>query len=186
RSAATERRGADGQTDADAPEPRTAGRRAGFLRLGRVAALTALSCWGLGAFMAYQWHAFGDPLAFVKSQADWQMRIGDSEQKTLGDKSSWTQKLVAEVTLEPVWEVYTPSQPNYWQRHDPRLLPIFSMQFANPIYFFGTVGLVILGWRKKWLNQYELLLSAGLLLIPYVVKSYDNGMVNFGRFASVV
>lgn len=159
-------------------------RHAGLRRMAYAAAVTALGCWGLVAFMGYQRQAFGDPLAFFKSQVDWQMRYGDSGR--LGDQATLTRKAVAELTLEPVWEVYSPSRPNYWQRHDHGVLPIFSMQFANPIYFLGTVALVILGWRKKWLNHYELLLSAGLLLMPYVLKSYDNGMVNFGRFSAVV
>jgi hypothetical protein len=47
------------------------------------------------------------------------------------------------------------------------------------------INTVLLGWRKRWLNAYEISLSAGLLLIPYVTRGYDFGMCSQGRFAAV-
>jgi hypothetical protein len=148
------------------------------LPLAKCVATLLFGCWGLFAFMAYQWYEFGEPLGFVKTQAFWVLRRGEH--------MSLTEKLVSEAMLEPVWEIYTPSGPNFWAKHDRNQDALFSMHFANPVYFVGTVALVVVGWRKKWLTQYELLLSAGLLLIPYLTKSYDNAMASFGRFSAVV
>ena len=56
----------------------------------------------------------------------------------------------------------------------------------NPIYFVGTAALVGAGAWKRWLTRYEILVSVPLLLIPYVTKGFDNGMLSHGRFAAVV
>src|SRR5205085_7806916 len=87
---------------------------------------------------------------------------------------------------KPSWEAYIPTCENFWAQHDRDTMALLSMQFANAIYFVGTAVLVATGWRKKWLNDYEVLLSVGLLLIPYVTKSHDNAMASFGRFSAVV
>jgi hypothetical protein len=137
-----------------------------------------VACWGLLGFVVFQWIAFGDPLAMVRSQAGWLLRHG--EEPVL------MRELLGIATLEPIWSTYVPSKIEYWARYEPHQNPLLSLQFANPIYFLATIGLVIIGWRTKWLNDYEVLLSAGLLLIPYVTKSYDNAMASFGRFSVVV
>ncbi|MBI1901444.1 MAG: hypothetical protein HYS13_10085 [Planctomycetia bacterium] len=138
----------------------------------------SIACWGLLAFSAFQWIRFGDPLIFAKVQYDW---------GTLGEEPApLIRRIVATATLEPIWGTYVPSNPAYWARFEPHGNPLFSLQFANPIYFVGTVLLIVFGWRKGLLNRYELLTAAGLLLIPYVTKSYDNAMAGFGRFAAVV
>jgi hypothetical protein len=146
--------------------------------MARVAAVSLLGSWGLVAFMFYQWQAFGDPLVFARAQLTWNLR---AEAEYPLPRAAW-----ATATLEPIWAVYVPSKVEYWARYDTHGNPLLSLRFANPVYFLGTVALVVLGWRKKWLNGYELLLSAGLLLIPYVTKSYDNAMASFGRFSAVV
>jgi hypothetical protein len=159
--------------------PYSAGALSGQVRrLGRVAGVSLLGCWGLAAFMFYLWQTFGDPLAFARAQLTWNLR---AEQEYTFAQAAW-----ATATLEPIWAVYVPSKVEYWAHYDKHGNPLFSLQFANPIYFVGTVVLVVVGWRKKWLNDYEVLLSAGLLLIPYVTKSYDNAMASFGRFSAVV
>jgi hypothetical protein len=140
--------------------------------------LLALACWGLIAFVSFQWVELQAPLASAKSQLDCRL--------TLAEDVSLGHKALAMAMLDPVWTTYVPSKPQYWARYELHDNPIFSLQFANPIYFVGTIVLVIIGWRKKWLNEYELLLSAGLLAIPYVTKSYDNAMASFGRFSAVV
>jgi hypothetical protein len=143
-----------------------------------IAVLVVISLWGLLAFGAFCAIEFGDPLAFAKAQAEWHMRQG--EELTLGRKA------LGLAILEPIWSVYVPARPEYWQRYDPDCPAVLSLQFANPIYFVGTALLIVLGWRKGLLNRYELLTAAGLLLIPYLTKSYDNAMAGFGRFAAVV
>ncbi len=128
--------------------------------------------------MVFQWIAFDDALAF----ANWQWRT----RLTLAPEASLLRELVAELTLEPIWGTYVPSSWGYWERYGPPDNPLFNLRFANPLYFVGAAALVVVGWRKKWLNEYEVLLAAGLLLIPYVTKSHDNAMASFGRFSAVV
>lgn len=138
--------------------------------------LIPTACWGIVAFMMYQGIAFADPLAFVKVQKQW----------TLQSVESFSQHLRVLLTLEPVWSVYVPTSRSYWARFEAQPDALFSLQFANPIYFVLTSGLVMLGAWKKWLTANEVLLSAGLLLIPYVVHSYQAVMMAQGRYAASV
>lgn len=137
--------------------------------------IIGISCWGLLTFMGYQWVEFGDPIAFAKSQYYWH-----------GSHASEVRKLVSVITLEPIWAKYVPSKPEYWLRYSQQTNPVFSLEFADPIYFLGTAALVVIGWRNRWLNRYEVVLSTALLLMPYLTKSYDNAMGSFGRFSAVV
>jgi hypothetical protein len=138
--------------------------------------LVPLACWGLLGYVLFQWLAFDEPLGFIRTQAHWRIRPAVS----LGEHT-WSL-----ATLEPIWSVYVPSSPCYWGRLATDANPIFSMQFANPIYFAGACMLVVLGWVKGWLNRSEAALAAGLLLIPYVTRSHEMCMGSMGRFSSVV
>jgi hypothetical protein len=42
------------------------------------------------------------------------------------------------------------------------------------------------GWRNRWLNAEELLLTGGLLLIPYWLIGYEIQMVAMARYVSVI
>lgn len=131
---------------------------------------------GLLAFMAYQHFAFGDALAFVHNRYYWEFRHVESTWE-------WVKALV---TLEPIWSVYVPSHPAYWAKWDHVSNPLLSLTFANPIYSLFTVAMVVIGAWKKWLNVYEITLSVGLLLIPYVTHSYQFYFQSQGRYASVL
>lgn len=135
-----------------------------------------LAVWGLLAFMLYQQVRFGNAFAFLQTQQLWAMRPA----------ATWSQLVVGLISLEPIWSVYVPWSPAYWARHDPGISPICSLQFANPVYFTLTVFLVGFGAWRRWLTSHELLLSAGLLFIPYVTHSDRTLMVAEGRYASVV
>jgi hypothetical protein len=136
-----------------------------------------LACWGIAAFMLFQYLQFGDALAFVKQHAIW------SRQPT----APYLEQLGRAITLEPIWRVYDPSSAGYWGSHqDAPRNPLFSLPFANPIYFVVTLGLVCLGWCKRWLNSRELVLSALLLAIAYLTQGDRNYMLSQGRFAAVV
>jgi hypothetical protein len=128
--------------------------------------------------MAYQAIEFGDPLAFVKVQSQWRLRPGD--------EAPLSEKAAALATLEPAWGVYVPSKPGYWARRDFHGSALFSLQFANPIYFAAAIVLLVIGWRARRIRGHEAALGGLLLLIPYVTKAYDNQMAGFGRFAAVV
>ena len=41
----------------------------------RISLMDGLAAWGLILFMAYQWWAFDEPLAFVKTQSNWSQRL---------------------------------------------------------------------------------------------------------------
>jgi hypothetical protein len=144
--------------------------------LTNVLLIGPITCWGLIAYSIFLHREFGDPFAFLVVQGQWAVRP---------DLSPLAHALSC-IALQPFWDVFVPSSPAYWARHDPTGNPVFSLQFANPIYLAVSAGLVILGWRKRWLSSYELLASAGLLLIPYVSHSYRNAMISEGRYASVV
>lgn len=146
------------------------------MNLIKCLACLPLGFWGLGAWTSYLHFEFGDATAFMKTQQHWASR----SELPLGER------IVSLLTLEPIWSVFVPSSPAYWGRFESIQNPLFSLQFANPIYFAIAVSLVVLGWRKKWLNSHEVLLSVGLLLIPYVTHSYRTVMMAQGRYASVV
>lgn len=158
---------------------RDSGQSCRGLRLaGRTTITVVLGCWGILGYAAYLWSEYGDPLVFAKAQGGWRIRLGDD--------IPMAQKAWATATGEPIRSVYQQSDWGHWQQYDRELSFALSLQFANPVYFMGTAVLIAIGWWKGWLIDYELLLSAGLLLIPYVTKSYDNAMSSFGRFSAVV
>lgn len=94
---------------------------------------------------------------------------------------------MALATFEPVWGSVFSSERRPWavdlERHKN---PFFSLSLANPLISFGTSALIVYGAVRRWLNSYEVVLSAGLLLIPYVTRSHEMSMLSFARFASVV
>jgi Gpi18-like mannosyltransferase len=136
--------------------------------------LLPLACWGLLAYMAYLFAAFDEPLAFASSQMNWRM---DAREHPLS-------KTVSLLTLEPIWGLYVPSWPRFWQRYETHRNPLFSLIFANPIIFIAAIALIVMGACKRWLSRDEVLLAAGLLLIPYITRSYEMSMASMGRFAA--
>lgn len=139
-----------------------------------VLALAAPLCvWGLASYMIFQYVRFGEPLAFVKAQSHWQYR----------EKASPADQLLAAAALEPLWTVYDESSPAYWRRHEFQLGPVFSLQFANPIYFAGVASLVGYGAWRGWLSAEEILFAAGVLTISYLGKSYEGCMTTQARYA---
>ena len=144
--------------------------------LRRFVFILPLACWGVLAYMAFQYWKFGQPFAFALTQADWRIRSPG----TVGDE------ILSLLSWQPVWSVYVPNAWGYWRDYGGVQNPLFNLQFANPIYFVGTAALVALGAWKRWLTAEEVLLSAGLLLIPYVTRAYEMCMASQGRFAAVV
>lgn len=144
-------------------------------RLAVLALVAPLCIWGLASFMIFQYARFGNPLAFVKTQAHWRSR----------ETCSRAEQLLAAATLEPLWTVYDESSPAYWSRHDRELGPAFSLQFANPIYFAGMALVVGYGAWRRWLSTEEVLFAAGVLLIPYLSKGYEWCMGCHARYAIV-
>lgn len=132
-----------------------------------------LACWGLLAYMGFQYVEFGDPLAFAKTQAHWRVRgSGDA-----------IDKFLTLMSAEPIWGSYVVGSPYY--QDDDTWLPL-SLVRMNPLYLIGTLILVVVGAWKKWLTREEIGLSVALLAIAYVARGYEWGCLSQGRFAAVV
>ncbi len=143
---------------------------------GRLVWVGPLSVWGIAAYMAYQGWAFGDPLAFVKTQQFWRMRPPVPAGEMLLALASW----------EPIWSVYLPGAPGYWADIDAGLPLALSYHSANCVVFVGAIALLAAGGLKGWLSPRELVLGACLLAIPYVAAGYRFCMASQGRYVSVV
>jgi hypothetical protein len=155
--------------------------RAGFplrAKVGKILLLTPLACWGLLAYMGFQWMAFGTPLAFAQTQEHWSFLAP-------GDRS-WSAKFFSLATLEPIWGVYVTGNPRYWGHVRASSMPFYDPAFWNPILFVLALVLLLLGDWKRWLSGSESILGAGLLAIPYLTRSFEMSMASHGRFAAVV
>jgi hypothetical protein len=134
--------------------------------------------WGLIAYMTYQYYEFDTPLAFAQTQGHWSY-VAPS-QSDLGPK---VESLLA---AEPIWGVYTTDPIRSWKRHDRHGNPLFSLFFWNPIFFVVAFVLVLFGIAKSWLSGPEIVLSLGLLGIPYLTRAYEMSMASHARFAAIV
>jgi hypothetical protein len=141
----------------------------------RVLVWTPVACWGIAAYAAFQWHEFGEPLAFAKTQANYATR----------PPGPLVDRIVAQATLRPIWGSYVPSDEAYWAKRENHSIAAFSLYFANPLFFCAVASFVALGAWKRWLTTEETLLGAALVLIPYVLQSYTHYMSGAGRHVSV-
>jgi len=146
------------------------------LRILRVLGYGCLSVWGLLAFMGYQWACFADPFAFCRTQTHW----------TVMPALSLWQNLWKQLLLEPIWSVYVPSHPAFWARFEWQPNVLVGLQFWNPLFLIAAAGLVVVGVRRRWLTTEEVILSIGLILVPYLLQGYRMAMMGQGRFTGAV
>ncbi len=151
-------------------------RQPWFTNLKKLLRYAPLACWGLLAYMVFQVLEFGEPFAFVKTQAHWRMR----------PDVDFIDKAASYAALEPIWSVYCRDSYWYWDRLEPHSFPPLSLAFWNPVALAGSAGLVVLGVKRKWLKSEEAWLAAGLLAIPYFTRGFDFCMLSQARFSSVV
>lgn len=140
----------------------------------RLAYVVPLGCWGLAAYMLFQHLEFDDALAFAKTQDNYSLT-----------KAPLVDKVTGLLSWVPVWSIYDVTSPGYWRRNAP-YVALINQQFAEPLYFFGTALLACAGWRKRWISGDEALLSAAMLGIPYLTRSFEMSMAGHARFAAVV
>lgn len=140
------------------------------------ALLLPLCCFGLLAYMAFQWYQFNEPLAFAKTQAHY----------THHGPASSLEKAWSLITLEPVWGQVVPSSRHYWQRIERHNNPLFSLQLHNVFYVLLALGCMLLGAIKRWLTSPEWVASLLLVLIPYVTRGHEMSFSSMGRFTVVV
>ncbi len=142
----------------------------------RCLALLPLACWGILAFIVFLYVAFGEPFAFARTQQHWALQLAPSA----------VAKCVSLLSWEPIWATYDPAVRSlYWMNSQPAC-GVFNCQFINPIYFILTAALIFIGALRGSLCSEEVLLSVGLLAIPYITKAYESGMNSQGRYAAAV
>jgi hypothetical protein len=149
------------------------------VRIGWAALLAPVACWGLLYYMAYQYAAFGNPLAFAQTQEHWTNRAPVA-------RPEMAEKIWALVTLEPILGVYDPQSSRFWYRMNSNEGILFNLLFWNPILFLLTAGLVAWGAWRQWLTGPETVLGAALLAIPYLTRAYEMSMASHARFAAAV
>jgi hypothetical protein len=107
----------------------------------RLLLLLPLACWGLLAYMVYQWLAFDAPFGFAQTQQYWPFMAPEDR--------SWLAKLRSLAMLEPLWGVYVPGYSRYWGNISAGGDPLFSLTFWNPILFVLARLLLLLGaWEE--------------------------------------
>lgn len=143
-------------------------------RLALIAFTLPLSVWGVLAFMFFLWLRFDDPLVFARSVDTYFLR----------PPVALPDRLWALVTGEPIWGNYAPSSNAYWRHFAPEPAAWLNLQFANPLYFLLAVLMLGVGAGKRILNRDEVVLSALLLLIPYLSRGYDFCMGSQARYAA--
>jgi hypothetical protein len=132
---------------------------------------------GLAAFMGYCDWAFGDPLAFVRDREDlWRAR----------PRVPPLEKARLLLTLEPVWGMFVPGSGAYWGKFMRPGHLLFGTYLIGPFAFGLVLLLIVLGGVLRRLNRYELVLAAGLVLVPYVVTGYDSAMISMARYLTVI
>lgn len=146
--------------------------------IARMAVVLPIGCWGILAFMGYQWSKFGDPFAFyVTETVGWRMRPAATPP---GDK------LWSLVSWEPIWGAFISGAWAKWPEPQATPIQLFSLQLANPIYWIAAVGLTAVGTVKRWLTPHEMLFSAAALGLPYLARSYEMCMTGQGRLTASV
>jgi hypothetical protein len=135
-----------------------------------------LACWGLLAFMIFQFLIFDEPFAFVKAQNNWRMHADNLSME----------KPEALIKLEPLWGLYDSTGARYWERYEGHHNYIFSLIAANPVILLSAILLIIVGTSAGWLTRYEIVLVAGLVVIPYATRAYEMSMASTGRFVAVI
>lgn len=142
----------------------------------RACFLLPFCVWGIVSYMAYQYFAFGDAFAFMKTQVHWYERM---------PPPGIFDKIIVFFSLESFWSTYDPNCVCYWQNAPPLRPPLFNMYFMNPIFVILAWVLIAYGVFKKWLTHKEVLLCVGLFAIPYLTHAYRGCMSSEARYASV-
>jgi hypothetical protein len=142
----------------------------------RSAYIMPLACWGLLGFMLYQWQRFGTPLAFAINQKYHRAR----------DFGTISDQVLSLLSWAPIRDAYDPTSPGYWQALYSSPNRLFSLEFANPIYFVAGVALIIIGAWKRWLTSCEIILAVPMLAISYFTRAYEMRMFSQSRFTTVV
>ena len=146
--------------------------------LGKCAIYVPICFASLAFYMWYLDAAFGNMMAFSDAQIHWKLR---EDVVTLGDR------LWCLLKLEPILDNFNPERSTWWAG-DPRFGHIdwLNIRLVNLFWFFVTVTILLIGWRRRILLPNELILSAFLLLIPIMTIGVTQGMTSMGRYVTII
>lgn len=149
-------------------------RKSGKHRVLNTTLSMVVSCSGLLVYMTYLQIRFGDAFCFAKTQQFYLMR----------PHVTLFARMRLLLTGEPIWGHYLSDPPRWSLFHD---VPWWSSySFFNPLFFCLALTAICFGTWKKILNVYEVVISFGLLAIPYVTRAYEMNMSSQGRFTLVI
>jgi hypothetical protein len=130
---------------------------------------------GLAAYSIGLWWMFDEPLAFVWTQRHWSF-VPDS---------SYVDRGLSVLSFEPFWGYFDPDSPFHPSHfHNQRSFGHYA-PFMDRLLFAFAVSVILLGWRKRWLDAREVAFCAGLLTMSYLTRGYDMCFFSQGRFTVV-
>ena len=143
------------------------------LRWLKAAGIGLVGTSGFAAFMVHLNFMQGNPFAMFVAQEGWTMRV----------EYSFVERIVHAVTAQPLWDAYQSDCRCYWGNSPPRDLPLFNMQFWNPIVliFFGVM--MWTGWKHRRLTWFELMYCFFVIGVPYFTQGYRICLHSQSRYA---
>jgi hypothetical protein len=117
---------------------------------------------GMLLFMNHLHDVQGDSLAFIKGQVGW----------TIREENSLAERIVHAASGIALIDAYRSDCVCYWGRKEPSQLPMFNMQFINPLMLLGAGCLMFVGWKKRILTVRELFYCILVVGIPYFTQGY--------------
>ncbi len=133
--------------------------------------IPALVCVGL--WCGWSRLYMGTWFPFIDAQRAWQMRWHGT--------SVWLWK---SLLFEPLTSPWNSAHSGFWQYFAPASL-LGNYVAWNWIMWVIIVSVLIFGYRRRWLNSEELLLSFLLIAIPYLLQGYRTCFISQARYASM-
>lgn len=147
-----------------------AGQRFRYFRTGVVSLMGGV---GFFAFMVHLHLMQGNALAMFEAQKGW----------TIRPEGSFLEQILHAVSGQPLWDAYQSDCRCYWGNSPPRDLPLFNMQFWNPIVLVLCGSLMVIGWRFSVLRWFELLYCFVVIGVPYFTQGYRICLHSQSRYA---
>lgn len=142
----------------------------------RSALLLCVMTSGLILFMAFQWVALGDFIAFAHSQEHYRIR----------PNCEFLEWFLKTATFEPIWSLYNSDPADVRKRYCGDIPFYACLAWANPLYWMLAVGLIGVGSLMRWISSAEAWYGVAALSFCYVLKGYDAGMLSQGRYTVIV
>ena len=98
-------------------------------------------------------------------------------------ENSFVERIVHAVSGQPLWDAYQSDCRCFWGNSPPRDLPLFNMQFWNPIVLFFVGVMMWFGWKHSRLNWVELMYCFFVIGVPYFTQGYRICLHSQSRYA---